>query len=73
MRKLFGLVVLLVALAGCSVNQQFVKSVKANWEPIKTDFVKYVDADPALTDQDKSIRRDSVAAMDLLIKEAEDE
>lgn len=56
MIRIITLIVIALALAGCSVNKQFAQASDANATQILPDWVKRINADPKLSKTTKEIR-----------------
>jgi len=65
-----GALILLFALTGCSINQQFVEAVDASWTVIGPEYLEYVQEDEDLDDQTKANRRRTATILTDTINEA---
>jgi hypothetical protein len=57
---------LMLACGGCA-DSGFVAGIEAQWKPIRSDYVRYVEGDSRLTATDKKLRNESAEMMDRLI------
>jgi len=64
------LLVICLACAGCTIEQQFVKTIDATWDVICPEYVEYVKNDPNLDDASKDTRLRTAELMGKLITEA---
>ena len=64
-------VLLAFLLVGCTPGEAYVKADRATFDAIWPAHLKYLEADPKLSDEQKAIRRDTGAAWELRIKQAE--
>lgn len=71
MRKLFVALVLILCLAGCTVNQTFVDSVDSAWSVIGPRYVEYVQGDASLALEYKEARIRLADLLTRLIEEAQ--
>jgi len=65
-----GTAFLVSAIAGCSVNKQFVSAVDSAWSVIGPEYEGYVKADPALTESSKQTRLRTAKILTETIEEA---
>jgi hypothetical protein len=72
MYRVFVLLTIL-CLCGCSMDQQFVQGVDTAWEVIGPRYVQYIQDDGSLDDVSKGIRIRTAEALTRLIEEAKDE
>ena len=72
MKKLLCLVVVIVCLTGCSVNQDFVKTCNESWRVIGPEYIEYVQEDDELTEHTKALRIRTAELFTRLLKEAQD-
>jgi len=70
MRKFVTVAVLLLCAAGCSLNQEFVGAVDQSWGVIGPRYEAYIDADPALSEEVKALRKLTAQSLTELIEEA---
>lgn len=61
---------LLFGFVGCSLNKEFVQQVDRNWQLIGPEYTAYVEADPALSEDSKRIRKRTAETFTALIEEA---
>ena len=73
MKRLLIACVLLFALSSCSLNSQFVDAVDGAWAVIGPRYCEYVQADPALSDEDKVTRLRTAQLLTEVIAEAQHE
>lgn len=67
-RLAFSCIAFLALLfVGCNVQQEYVKADKATYDVIAPDYLKYVEADANLTDDQKQSKKDTVATWRLRI------
>jgi hypothetical protein len=74
MRRILAIVATLAALGACTatpVERLDLTAQRAEYENITLPWLRYVEADPALVEEQKAIRRASAAAQDLRIRKAE--
>lgn len=74
MRRLLPLAAGFLLIASCTatpVEKLDLAAQRAEYEAITVDWLRYVEADPALVEEQKAIRRASAAAQDLRIRKAE--
>lgn len=67
------LIVLCALLASCGSAPQIldVAADRATYDAVAPDFLRYVDADAALTAEQKQLRHDTVATWDLRLRKRE--
>jgi hypothetical protein len=67
------LIVLCALLASCGSTPQTLDVIadRATYDAVAPGWLRYVDADPALTEEQKQTRRDTVATWDLRIRKRE--
>lgn len=67
-RFIYGLIV--AALCGCTVNQQFVSAVDRSWKLIGPEYTAYVLADENLQPESKATRIRTAKTLSELLEEA---
>jgi len=73
MKKLILCTAFVLALAGCSINQQFVETCDNTWQVIGPEYVEYVQKDETLDEDTKKIRLRTAEIFTRLIEEAKDD
>lgn len=59
--------------AGCALDKEYVKADRLTYEAVAPAYLKYVEADPALDQEQKERRKRTVATWKLRISKAEEE
>jgi hypothetical protein len=64
---------LFLCATGCALNQEYVKADRLTYEAVAPAYLKYLDADPALDQEQKDRRKRTVETWKLRISKAEEE
>lgn len=73
MMRSLAIVALCLFAAGCSLNQDYVKADQATFDAITPEYLKYVEADPSLDQDQKDRRKRTVATWKLRMDKAREE
>lgn len=61
---------LLLAGCGCALNRTVYQAVDASWDCIGPEYLRYVEDDPILSDEDKAIRKRTAELLTQVLEEA---
>ena len=70
MKRAVVCAIVLLTIAGCSLNRTFVEQVNRNWELIGPEYTAYIAADESLSEESKAIRMRTAETFTALIEEA---
>lgn len=73
LRRSLAIVSLFLCATGCALNKEYVKADRLTYEAIAPAYLKYIDADPALDQEQKDRRKRTVATWKLRLDKAEEE
>jgi hypothetical protein len=73
MKKAAAVLLLLACLAGCAVNQNFVRAVDGPWQMIGPEYIQYVNSDPKLQEDQKKNRKRTAIILTRVIDNAKED
>lgn len=71
MLRSLAVVALCLGAFGCVVDKEYVKADRLTFDAIAPDYVKYVEADPALDQEQKDRRKRTIESWKLRISKSE--
>lgn len=70
MRSRFAIALFALAACGCAPSKAYVEADRLTYEAVAPEYLRYVEADPALSADQRQLRRDNVEAWAIRIRNA---